>query len=80
MIFYARQTNILLVSKWVVTKVIEDPNLKNINKYSFNSFPNFDLDNFPFVVVSGESTFNILNVKTGWMDALVKASTSALHA
>ena len=43
-------------------------------------FHGFDLEEFPFVVASGESTFNIVNVKTGHMEVLIKAATSVLHS
>ena len=77
--FYGRQEHIFLVNNWKVTRRINDPDTKNINKYTYYQFPEFDEEDFPFVVSSGESTMNIVNVKTGWMGVLIKAATSVLH-
>ena len=79
-VFYGRQEHLYLVKDWSVTRRINDPDSKNINKYSINMFEGFDIETFPFVVTSGESTFNIVNVKTGHMEVLIKAATSVLHA
>ena len=79
-VFYGRQEHLFIVKDWKVVKRINDSDSKNINKYSINMFHGFDINNFPFIVTSGESTFNILNVKTGHMEVLVKAATSVLHA
>lgn len=79
-IFYGRQEHLFLVDNWRVTKRINDPDSKNINKYSINMFEGFNLEAFPFIVTSGESTFNLVNVKTGHMEVLIKAATSVLHA
>ena len=78
--FYGRQAHLFIVEDWKVMKKIDDPDGKNINKYSFQVFPGFDLKNFPFIVSSGESSFNIINVSTGHMEVLIDAPTSALHA
>ena len=58
---------------------IDDPDGKNINKYAIVPFLGFDLKTFPFIVTSGESTFNIVNVNTGHSEVLIQASTSTLH-
>ena len=79
MVFYGRQEHIFLVHNWQVTRRINDPDTKNINKYTYYLFPEFDEEDFPFIVSSGESTMNIVNVKTGWMGVLIKAATSVLH-
>ena len=79
-IFYGRQEHLFLVKDWEVTRRINDPDSKNINKYSLSPLEGFDLDTFPFVVTSGESTFNLVNVRTGHMEVLIKAATSVLHA
>ena len=79
-VFYGRQEHLFIVKNWEVSRRINDNDSKNINKYSINMFHGFDLNDFPFIVTSGESTFNIVNVKTGHMEVLVKAATSVLHA
>ena len=47
--------------------------MSNTDKYSFNVFPGFDEETLPFVVASGESSFNLVNTKTGHMDVLIHA-------
>ena len=34
--------------------------------------PGFDEKEFPFIVVSGNETFNLINVKTAYMQVLIK--------
>ena len=80
MCFYGRQEHLFIVHDWKVVRRINDPDQKNINKYSLNPFPGFDLDSMPFLVSSGESTFNLINVNTGHMEVLINAATSVLHA
>ena len=77
---FGRQEHIFIVKDWEVKRRINDQDIKNINKYSLNRFYGFDKDSFPFIVSGGESTFNLVNVKTGHMEVLVKAATSVLHA
>lgn len=80
MCFYGRQEHLFIVHDWKVVRRINDANLQNINKYSINTFPGFDEEEFPFLATSGESTYNLVNVKTGHMEVLIRAATSALHA
>ena len=80
MCFYGRQEHLFIVHNWKVVRRINDVDQKNINKYSINMFPGFDAEDFPFLVCSGESSFNIVNVKTGHMEVLIRAATSVLHA
>ena len=77
---FGRQEHIFIVVDWEVKRRINDADIKNINKYSLNRFYGFDKNDFPFIVSGGESTFNIVNVKSGHMEVLVKAATSVLHA
>lgn len=79
MIFFARQEHLFVVHNWKVVGVIRDRDTKNINKYSITPFPGFDANTFPFVVTSGDSTFNLVNVKTGQMDVLINVSTTVQH-
>jgi len=78
-IFYARNAHLFIVHDWKVVRKIDDKNLKNINKYYIDALPGFHPTNFPFVACSGESSINIINVNTGYMDVLVGAAPSALH-
>ena len=54
--------------------------MKNQNKYSIEPIPGFDIEKFPFLVCSGESSFNLFSVKDYYMELLVNAATSAMHA
>ena len=42
--------------------------------------PNFHEKTFPFLIMSGESSFNILNVMDGHFEPLINAATSVKHA
>ena len=57
----------LLMKVWEVMCRTNDPDSRNINKCSLISLEGYDLDMFPFVVTSGESTFNLVNVRIGYM-------------
>ena len=80
MILFARQEHLFIVHNWRVVMLIKDPDIRNISKYSITPFLGFNEETFPFVVTSGESSINIVNVKTMTMDVLVKCATSVLHA
>ena len=41
--------------------------------------PDFNLENFPFLIVSGKFSIALLNVKTGYFEPIVKASTSLMY-
>lgn len=66
-----------IIRDWQVAQKIDDPNESNIRKLSFNFFPGFSQESFPFLVVSGDSSFNLINTKTGHMDVLIYAKTSS---
>ena len=59
---------------------IEDSDAKNVHKYAIAVMPDFDPVKFPFLVCSGESSFNLFSVKDYYMEPLVNAATSAMHA
>ena len=70
MIFTARPVHLFIIRDYQVTQKIDDSNSSNVNKFSLNFFPGFT-ENFQFLVVSGDSSFNLINTKTGHMDVLI---------
>ena len=80
MAIYARPAHLFIVENWQVMRRIEDPDAKNVHKYAIAVMPDFDLVKFPFLVCSGESSFNLFSVKDYYMEPLVNAATSAMHA
>ena len=80
MIVSGRDPNhLFIVLNWKVIHKIIDPDVKNVEKISFTLFPSFSLERFPFMVISGESSINIVNVSTGYEDVLIKARRSVDH-
>ena len=54
-----------------VVKRIQESNVGNNDKYWFCALPGFNEVEFPFIVVSGFESFNLVNVKTGNMQILI---------
>ena len=68
LLVYADSSKLLLIfDKWQAIHEIKDPNTGNIYKCWISTVPLFDTETFPFVVVSGYESFNIVNVKSGEM-------------
>ena len=61
----------MLVEDWRATKIIKDPRSGNILKQWLCPMPGFDLEEVPFVLSSGSESFNIVNLKTYFMQALI---------
>ena len=68
---HVRPTNLLVVNNWQVSYSISESDSENIHKYWLIPLPRFDVDKFPFIVCSGYSSYNIVNIKTGKIDPLV---------
>ena len=51
----------MIVKDWVPAWIV-DSEPANINKYSLQPMAMFDADEFPFVIVSGMETINLVNV------------------
>ena len=65
-------TDLLIVHDWeVVSGIIQEPYPGNDQKYLMAALPGFDIETFPFVVVSGRKTINLVNVKEGRMQIFV---------
>ena len=67
MLLFIVPTDLLITHKWKVVSRIEDPNVNNIQKYWFCELPNFNAETFPFVLVTGWESFNLVNIKTSNM-------------
>ena len=46
----------------------------NISFTSSQLMPNFDWETFPFIVALGKKTLDIVNVKTGYRDVLIRGT------
>ena len=67
MVIHATLTHLFIVNDWKVLHRIDDGDSKNREKHFISPIPNFDEVKFPFIITSGESSFNILNVNNGEM-------------
>ena len=65
----------LIVKNWNKIHTIADPNPLNTGKNSILCLPNFHVETFPFLVSSGTHSFNLINVKEGSTEELIKASS-----
>ena len=63
MVVYCYNSCLLIIENWEIKKQIEEKDEHNTNKLSIGPMPGFDEKTFPFIVLTGSSTFNILNVK-----------------
>ena len=61
---YFSPTYMCLVINWETVKVIADPNSANTFKTFAFPVQDFDEETNPFIVVLGNASMNILNVKT----------------
>ena len=65
---------VLQIDDWTVTKQIELKE-KMIFLNSCMLLPDFDLDEFPFVVLCAKDTYDLLNLKTGVTSKLIQGSS-----
>ena len=63
MLVHVAPTDLLIVIGGSVVSCLSDPNPGNHQKYWLEVLPGFDVEKFPFVVVSGCQSFNLVNVK-----------------
>ena len=62
---------LIIMRDWKITNIIVDPASGNSRKMWLELLPNFHNDKCPYVIVSGNLTYNIVNLKTGTMHVLV---------
>ena len=68
LLVYAYNSKLLLIlDNWQAIHEIKDPNPGNIYKCWISTVPLFDTETFPFIIVSGYESYNIVNVKNGKM-------------
>ena len=63
---------LLIVHEWKVVKRVDEPSLTNSGIYWLAKMPGFDINTFPFCISQGSPTFNLINVKEGYNDILIK--------
>ena len=68
---FIQPTDLLVIDSWQVAHRIEDPSKTNIQKCWLAPLPGFDHESFPFVITSGAESYNIVNVKEGFMNPVV---------
>ena len=71
-LFVTNGTHMCLVHDWQTVKLITEPNPANIMKTYAFTVPDFNKELNPFIVVLGEASLNILNVKTKEHKPLIK--------
>ena len=64
---------LLILRDWTTIKYVEEQSLLTSQIYWLAKLPGFDDDTFPFCISHGSPTFNVINVKEGYNDVLVKA-------
>ena len=66
---------------WKVHHIYENKAFKvNFDKMGyFLPVPGFDLETFPFIIVSGRKSIKILNVNTNYMEPLVKTQATVTY-
>ena len=80
MIVHIIPTDLLLVQNWQVVHLFEDPSRNNIHKFWIAPLPVFNEVAFPFLVVSGSKTFNLINVKDRRMEVLLEQAGHYIQA
>ena len=71
MVAHVSPTDLLVIIDWEVTAYIHDQQTGNHYKTWFAPLPDFDVDTFPFLVVSGRESFNLINLKEKYMQKLI---------
>ena len=74
-IVFADLSQCLMVLKdWKVVHELSQMDPGNTEKFWQAPVPGFDVDDFPFVLCSGKVSYNLVNIKTGIMQPLIKGS------
>ena len=64
---------LLLLENWVVIRKFEDPS--ELNNRSLQGWlcklPGFNMEKFPFIVWSGETSINLVNINEGFTEPLI---------
>ena len=65
--------DLLIFHDWKFVHLIEDKQAGNTEKIWIDTLPGFDLQLFPFLVLCGRESFNLLNLNTMEMQKFVLA-------
>ena len=63
MIVHVSPADLLLIVDWRLYSYISDEHKGNHYKTWFAPLPDFNVETFPFIVVSGRESFNLVNLK-----------------
>ena len=63
-LFVAEYANMYLVHDWTKVIFISDPNPANSFKCFAFPIPFFDQETYPFIIVCGQASLSLLNIKT----------------
>ena len=64
----------LIIKDWKCVHEIVDPNAGNVQKSFMMTLPDFDPEEFPFMLCSGQEAYTLLNVKEGIFYPFLKGS------
>jgi len=73
-------TDLLILDNWSVVQRISDPSSGNVQKCWQALLPGFNLESFPFVVVAGHETINLVNVKEHTLQPLIQAKNRNIRS
>ena len=73
LIVHVSPCDLLLIENWKLYRYISDDHKGNHYKTWFVPLPNFNPETFPFIVVSGRESFNLVNLKERRMQMLIAA-------
>ena len=73
-------TPLLIVEDWKSIRTIKEPSLVDNDKYWLSTMPGFDVEKFPYCISHGSPTFNLINIKLGTNEILVKAPEKHYYA
>ena len=65
-------SSFLVLDEWKPVRCITDKDL-NINQRCIKPHPEFDLDNFPFLIVSGKNHMSLINLQEFTVEKFVNA-------
>jgi len=73
-IFADMSQYLLIVQDWKVIHQITESDPGNTEKFWQHPLPGFDMEKFPFLISSGKESYNLVNVKDGTMQPLIKGT------
>ena len=66
---------LLIVQDWKIIHEIVETDPGNTEKFWQFPLPGFDMEDFPFLISSGKESYNIINVKLGTNQKLLKGTS-----